>query len=67
MAGELTYSEPINELGESIKLVKNSKGYTYELRVRCEGKEKIDDKFIARLKKLNQMMIDQFNVSDIPA
>ena len=56
-------ADPIVEMSESIKLTKNTKGYNYEIRIRCEGKEKIDDKFIARLKDIDSKMIKEFGVA----
>lgn len=54
-------ADPINEITESIKLIKNSKGYTYELRVRCKNDEEIDKKFLDRLEALNKDMIKRFD------
>ena len=61
---ELITATPNNhpsEIGESIKLTKNTKGYNWELTIRTKGNEIIDVPFIDRLTKLNTEMITRFS------
>ncbi len=49
----------IRELSESIKVIKNSRGYNWELRVFPNGMT--DNKWIKRIIKLNNKLEDEFS------
>lgn len=63
MDKDMIIADPITELGESLKLTKNSKGYTWEIRLRCKDKEQIDEAFINRMQKTNNEMLKRFDNS----
>lgn len=54
-------ADPVNESSpETLKLTKNSKGYTWEIRLRCELGEKINEALLSRMENLNNEMIKRF-------
>ena len=55
-----TTNNQINELCESLKLTKNSKGYNWEISLKTKGLDIIDSKFIERLNKINIEMFSKF-------
>lgn len=58
-----TIKESPKEMSESIKLIKNSRGYGWELRIHFKDSDEIDvDKeVIDRIEKLNNQMIERFD------
>ncbi|MEK6885277.1 MAG: hypothetical protein AABY22_36940 [Nanoarchaeota archaeon] len=61
---------PIIEQKESIKLIKNTKGYQWEIKIlpwlnKTENKEELEVFDIARLESLNEDMKDKFGSDPI--
>lgn len=58
MAEEVTSSaRPIEELCESVKITKNSKGFNYEFTCRTKGAQIIDDNFLKRVNDINNKLM----------
>ena len=64
MNKEIIVTDPNEMLGESLKLTKNTRGYTWEIRLRCFHEEKINDDLIDRMEKINNNMINRFEMSN---
>lgn len=58
-------SQPVIEQNEVLELTRNSKGYTWKIKLRCVAGEKIEDaKLIERMEKLNLEMMSKFGGSE---
>lgn len=66
MADKEIISEAPRELSESIKLVLNTKGYGWEIRIHLKDSDTIDiDKeVIERIEKLDEKMRERFGKND---
>ncbi len=53
-------AELINEKTDSISLSKNSKGYTWDVKIYCDDLKNEQDKIIEELKKINNKMQENF-------
>lgn len=51
---------PLDYTKESIKLVKNSRGYTWEIKIVPEKGINLNDDDLKRLHKKNEQMVEKF-------
>lgn len=60
---QITLSNPDLQNGETVELTKNTRGYNWSIKLRCQGNEKLDNKTIKRLEELNNLMVNTFETS----